>query len=633
MAELPDVNIVFNGDIKQFEQAMSKVLADLKKVEGETKKTGEAHKEMSAKTIAAGAAMGAVVTELAHKAVDFAKEFVTSFSDVGGEVRKLQRTLGGTPEDMSRLRFAAEEVGVSVDTLGRGMRILSTHITKNDAQAKSLGVSFRDANGHLLPSTQIVQNLADKFSKMPNGLEKTALAVKAFGRSGTEMIPILNLGAKGLEDMYKNSDKLGLTMSGKDLAAAKDFTMKQRELKAAIQGAQLAIGRQLVPQISAMINLIIEKVIPVVQSFINGLTGKNGMTGALSESGRQAAAWGNLLRTIFADMVKYKDLLLVIAGIMAVMWTASKISAGLTAVIAGITAIATAWEAVTVAAGTAAVAEDVASGGTIGVAQALAATAAIALVAGIGAKVYSSVKNYKPPTTYAQRTGGENSGAGGSTPVTTDAGGYDTSALTDATKGASSARTDKVKDYIKQIEATRAGMMADFKSSYASATNATERLNVVKATEKSYDAVMKAAVAEEKATRGTKNHELALKELNKVKITYASLLTNEHKLEKQIDDAKAKATKLAKEQADALAKANAELEQQLRLMNASMSASNSWLAAQTRTAGPTASNAGGFINVPVIIDGQTVFRATQRYSLLNDRRNPTNGLSISGSTI
>lgn len=58
---------------------------------------------------------------------------------------------------------------------------------------------------------------------------------------------------------------------------------------------------------------------------------------------------------------------------------------------------------------------------------------------------------------------------------------------------------------------------------------------------------------------------------------------------------------------------------------------NSYLASMSRVSGSDRMDT--YIEVPVMIDGQVVFRTTQKYSLLNNRRNVTNGLATSGSVL
>jgi hypothetical protein len=147
-------------------------------------------------------------------------------------------------------------------------------------------------------------------------------------------------------------------------------------------------------------------------------------------------------------------------------------------------------------------------------------------------------------------------------------------------------------------------------------------MKVAKAYLKTLSPLITAAMAEEKKTRGTDAHATAVANLNK-------LLNNQAKAQITINRLMEKSTQNTKDNTNAVAALN----RQHALLNATTTASNSWLAAQVRTAGVTSAQQGSFIEVPVIIDGQTVFRVVQKHSLLNDRRNVSNGLARSGSTI
>jgi len=267
VSEIPPLYLKFEADIHGIKSSIEAIQKELQKFDKTAQHTGKEVQEMSAKTVASGVVMGNVLASLAHKALDFGKETVGAFDEVGGEIKKMRRVLGGTPEEMSHLRFAAEEMGISSQRLTTGVKILSKHLVDNDKAAQALGISYRDASGKILPAEELMGRLGDKFKEMPNGMDKTALAVKLFGRSGIEMIPMLNLGKKGLEEMAAEADKLGLTMSGKDLQTVTDYTMKQRQLHATIQGLQVAFGRNLVPVMTA-VTATIQKAITGVADFI-----------------------------------------------------------------------------------------------------------------------------------------------------------------------------------------------------------------------------------------------------------------------------------------------------------------------------------------------------------------------------
>jgi hypothetical protein len=245
--------------------------AILKKVGGEARLAGqEAEKssggwsKMKTAGVAAGVAVGAAV-------VKFGKDAVDKFKEVGGQTMTLQRLMGGTAEEASRLRFAAGESGVGFDTLakstgklekGLGGALGSSKATA--AMIKTLGFDFRDAHGHILPMTDLLPKLSDKFKAMPNGAEKTALAMKLFGKSGADMIPFLNKGSDAIKDLEHESDKFGLTLTGKNLDALKKSKASQREWNASLEGLKVQFGAQLLPILNTFVGILRDKVIPVV---------------------------------------------------------------------------------------------------------------------------------------------------------------------------------------------------------------------------------------------------------------------------------------------------------------------------------------------------------------------------------
>jgi lambda family phage tail tape measure protein len=70
--------------------------------------------------------------------------------------------------------------------------------TYSDAYA-SLGVDVKQADGSLKASDDLLKEIADKFKDLPNGPEKAAIAMRLFGKSGADMITLLNGGSEALE--------------------------------------------------------------------------------------------------------------------------------------------------------------------------------------------------------------------------------------------------------------------------------------------------------------------------------------------------------------------------------------------------------------------------------------------------
>jgi len=200
-----------------------------------------------------GLAIGAAVAGAAI-AVKFGKDSIDTFKRVGGETRTLARITGMSAEQASRMGFAMKESGVDAKTGAKSFTILSKNLAssadggkKAAAMAKLLGINFTDAHGKVKPMADLMPQLADKFSKMPDGAEKSALAMKLFGKSGVAMLPFLNRGAKGLKELAKESDRTGNTLSGKQLDALKANKAEQKKFDAAMQGLSITLGSMLLP--------------------------------------------------------------------------------------------------------------------------------------------------------------------------------------------------------------------------------------------------------------------------------------------------------------------------------------------------------------------------------------------------
>lgn len=200
--------------------------------------------------------------------VKFGKDSVASFENTAKSAGSLQRQIGGSVEDASRLGHALRMSGIDANTAGVGMRNLSKHLAANDKSAKALGISFRDTQGKVKPMNELLPKIAEKFKSMPAGAEKTALAMKLFGRNGLSMLPFLNKGAAGIKALAAESDKMGTTIGGKDLEAVKNITIQKRKMGEAVKGLQITIGKALYPIITKITEYFTSRFIPAFENAV-----------------------------------------------------------------------------------------------------------------------------------------------------------------------------------------------------------------------------------------------------------------------------------------------------------------------------------------------------------------------------
>jgi len=192
--------------------------------------------------IAAGAIIGPLLGGTAALAA-----FGQTAADYGGSIGKIQRLTGMAAGEASTFAYAAQQTGVDVDGLGKSIKAMSTNLEKNPEKFAAVGVAVRDASGQMRPMYDILGDVAARFQGMEDGPEKLALATELFGRSGMDLIPMLNAGKDGLAGYRAEAEKYGLIMDDAGVAKARAVKGAQKDLAAAWQGFQVQLGQEVLP--------------------------------------------------------------------------------------------------------------------------------------------------------------------------------------------------------------------------------------------------------------------------------------------------------------------------------------------------------------------------------------------------
>ena len=210
-------------------------------------------------------ALGAVAVGAIYKGIQATQQWTT-------EVTALQRVTGQTITDTSRLAGAAKLMGVSTSQLSTSFTILSSKVATNSTALAKYGIVTRDTTGTQLPLVEILGNIQEKFTQLPEGAQRTAMATALFGRAGRNLIPILGLTADQMDALMKKAEDLGLVLSEEDAVAAKQLTAAQRELGAAFQGLSMTLGKSFIPILTAMTKglvLVVEVIQKIPQPVID----------------------------------------------------------------------------------------------------------------------------------------------------------------------------------------------------------------------------------------------------------------------------------------------------------------------------------------------------------------------------
>ena len=165
-------------------------------------------------------------------------------------------------------------------------------------------------------------------------------------------------------------------------------------IKIASDEVQEQIGTALLPLIQELTAFILADVVPVIQQFVNGLTGVGGLAEGLSESEQMGLTWGKRIRSLIGTVVEFKDELIAVAAVIGTIFVVSKISAAVTATIALIKTLIAAYNALKVSAIVTGVATAFALNPLLGV-------GAVALAAGVLSAANALANSSKGETQFA----------------------------------------------------------------------------------------------------------------------------------------------------------------------------------------------------------------------------------------
>jgi hypothetical protein len=136
---------------------------------------------------------------------------------------------------------------------------------------------------------------------------------------------------------------------------------------------------------------ILNNFIPALDAFISGLTGQGGLDDSLSDSQKTAMEWGQNLRRFIDTVINLKDEIIVLGAVIAAAFTISKIAAGVTATIALIKTLITAYNALKASAIVAGVASAFALNPLLGVGAAALAAGVLSAANAIANKYNTDV--------------------------------------------------------------------------------------------------------------------------------------------------------------------------------------------------------------------------------------------------
>ena len=326
---------------------------------------------------------------LGDQASAFGKKAALAFAAAGAAIGAFAvASVKAAAEDEAGQKKLEETIRNTTNATAEQIAGIDKYVTAQSIATATTDDVIRPALSRLLRST----------GDLTKAQELLTLSQEIAAATGKPLEAVTNAVAKSFEGSNTALTKLGVGIDKATLATLtfdqtqallnKTFDgfienqsttaqFKFEQLSIAIGETKEQVGAALLPAVTALTDYILVNVVPVVQSFVDGLTGKDGLKDGLTESQKTAIEWGKRVKGLIETVINFKDELLIVAGVIAGIFVASKIAAGVTATIALIKLITAAYVALRNTALAAAIASRFAVNPFLGLASAAAIAGSI----------------------------------------------------------------------------------------------------------------------------------------------------------------------------------------------------------------------------------------------------------------
>lgn len=331
------------------------------------------------------------VESFSDQVADFSKKAAVAFTAaavaVGAYVKAVVENAAADEAAQRKLALTIEN---TTNATQAQISAVETWITKTSISIGVTDDELRPALARLVRSTNDVEqaqkllNLAlDISTATGKPLEAVSNALgKAYDGNATSLgrlglgLDASTLKSKDFNAIFETLDKtFGNFAENEAVSTEKQLA----RVKIALDEANESIGAALLPVVQDLTAWLLEHFVPALQATIGGLTGDQSLKDSLNGTYEQFYNWGERIREIINVIISLKDEILIVAGVMATMFVASKIAAGVAATISTINLLIKAYNALKASSFVAGVAAYFALNPLAGIA---ATAAGIAIIAG-----------------------------------------------------------------------------------------------------------------------------------------------------------------------------------------------------------------------------------------------------------
>ena len=318
--------------MEDIENGADGAAGEMEELDTAAEDTGVSLEGLKVTAEAVGGAMAAAFAAAVAGAKEVGEALVSCTVDAGDyvdEINTLSQKTGVSTETLQEWNYVSGLIDVDVQTLtgsltkleksmgsaqtqnekyNEAVRDLQTQlaegkITQDEFEASveeagekyataydQLGVSITDANGNLRDNEEVMFEVLQALSELPEGVDRDLLSMELLGKSAKELGPLLQEGAiDQFKALSEEAHETGYVLEGETFDAFQNFDDQMERFSKSGEAAKRALGTILLPTLDNLAGA--------------GTSALNKFTKAMQESGGDISKLGPAVSEILKDLL------------------------------------------------------------------------------------------------------------------------------------------------------------------------------------------------------------------------------------------------------------------------------------------------------------------------------------------
>ena len=243
-------------DLDKYTQQMDEAGDETRDTAKAEEQAKEATEKLSGGFTVLKGALANLVADGLRKAAEAFKDIMTAAPKYADEIGELAAKTHLSTDTLQELSYMSGLVDVELSTVAGSL----TKLTKNMNAAKggtgtaanafkTLGISVTDINGNLRDSQSVFFEAIDALGKIENETERDATAMAIFGKSATELNPMIEAGSDALKEFTQEAHDMGYVLDKDSLQALSKVQDSFDRFQKKMEAVKNQIGAGLAPAI------------------------------------------------------------------------------------------------------------------------------------------------------------------------------------------------------------------------------------------------------------------------------------------------------------------------------------------------------------------------------------------------